>query len=95
MSIYHLDLMSALGINVLLALSVYCPMVTGQLFHWQCRVYGHWCLHFSDADGSSSYSAISGLNSGRCRRRIYRSAGGISGPQVKGPFSGNGHPGFW
>ncbi|MDH3883964.1 MAG: branched-chain amino acid ABC transporter permease, partial [Desulfobacterales bacterium] len=31
MSIYHLDLMSALGINVLLALSVYCPMVTGQL----------------------------------------------------------------
>ena len=31
MSIYHLDLISALGINVLLALSVYCPMVTGQL----------------------------------------------------------------
>ena len=31
MSIYYLDLFSALGINILLALSVYCPMVTGQL----------------------------------------------------------------
>ena len=31
MSIYYLDLISALGINILLAFSVYCPMVTGQL----------------------------------------------------------------
>ncbi len=31
MSSYYLDLLSALGINVLLALSVYSPMVTGQL----------------------------------------------------------------
>ena len=31
MSIYYLDLFSALGINILLALSVYCPMATGQL----------------------------------------------------------------
>ena len=31
MSSYYLDLFSALGINILLALSVYCPMVTGQL----------------------------------------------------------------
>lgn len=31
MSSYYLDLFSALGINILLALSVYCPMATGQL----------------------------------------------------------------
>lgn len=31
MSSYHLDLLSSLGINILLALSVYCPMTTGQL----------------------------------------------------------------
>ncbi len=31
MSSYYLDLLSALGINILLALSVYCPMATGQL----------------------------------------------------------------
>ena len=31
MSSYHLDLFSSLGINILLALSVYCPMATGQL----------------------------------------------------------------
>lgn len=31
MSSYYLDLLSALGINVLLALSVYSPMATGQL----------------------------------------------------------------
>jgi branched-chain amino acid transport system permease protein len=31
LSVYYLDLFSALGINILLALSVYCPMVTGQL----------------------------------------------------------------
>ena len=31
MSVYYLDLFSALGINILLALSVYCPMATGQL----------------------------------------------------------------
>lgn len=31
MSSYHLDLFSALGINILLALSVYSPMATGQL----------------------------------------------------------------
>lgn len=31
MSSYYLDLLSAFGINVLLALSVYSPMVTGQL----------------------------------------------------------------
>ena len=31
MSTYYLDLFSALGINILLALSVYCPMATGQL----------------------------------------------------------------
>jgi len=30
-SSYHLDLFSSLGINILLALSVYCPMATGQL----------------------------------------------------------------
>jgi branched-chain amino acid transport system permease protein len=30
-SSYYLDLFSALGINILLALSVYCPMATGQL----------------------------------------------------------------
>jgi branched-chain amino acid transport system permease protein len=30
-SVYDLDLISALGINILLALSVYCPLVTGQL----------------------------------------------------------------
>jgi len=30
-SSYHLDLFSALGINILLALSVYSPMATGQL----------------------------------------------------------------
>ena len=31
MSAYHLDIFSALGINILLALSVYSPMATGQL----------------------------------------------------------------
>lgn len=31
MSSYQLDLFSSLGINILLALSVYCPMATGQL----------------------------------------------------------------
>lgn len=31
MSSYYLDLFSALGLNILLALSVYCPMATGQL----------------------------------------------------------------
>ncbi|MBM4330674.1 MAG: branched-chain amino acid ABC transporter permease [Deltaproteobacteria bacterium] len=31
MSSYQLDLLSNLGINILLALSVYCPMATGQL----------------------------------------------------------------
>lgn len=31
MSSYHLDLFSALGINILLALSIYSPMATGQL----------------------------------------------------------------
>ena len=31
MSSYFLDLFSAAGINILLALSVYCPMATGQL----------------------------------------------------------------
>lgn len=31
MSTYYLDLFTALGINILLALSVYCPMATGQL----------------------------------------------------------------
>lgn len=31
MSSYHLDLLSSLGINILLALSVYCPLATGQL----------------------------------------------------------------
>ena len=31
MSSYYLDLLSALGINILLALSVYSPMATGQL----------------------------------------------------------------
>jgi branched-chain amino acid transport system permease protein len=31
MSTYYLDLLSALGINILLALSVYCPIATGQL----------------------------------------------------------------
>jgi len=31
MSSYFLDLLSAAGINILLALSVYCPMATGQL----------------------------------------------------------------
>jgi branched-chain amino acid transport system permease protein len=31
LSTYYLDLFSALGINILLALSVYCPMATGQL----------------------------------------------------------------
>jgi branched-chain amino acid transport system permease protein len=30
-SSYYLDVFSALGINILLALSVYCPMATGQL----------------------------------------------------------------
>jgi len=30
-SVYYLDLLSALGINILLALSVYSPMATGQL----------------------------------------------------------------
>jgi len=30
-SSYQLDLLSGLGINILLALSVYCPMATGQL----------------------------------------------------------------
>jgi len=30
-SSYYLDLFSALGLNILLALSVYCPMATGQL----------------------------------------------------------------
>ncbi len=31
MSSYYLDLLSALGINILLALGVYCPMATGQI----------------------------------------------------------------
>ena len=31
LSSYQLDLLSNLGINILLALSVYCPMATGQL----------------------------------------------------------------
>ena len=31
MSIYQIDLFSAFGIDILLALSVYCPMATGQL----------------------------------------------------------------
>jgi branched-chain amino acid transport system permease protein len=31
MSVFYIDLFSALGINTLLALSVYCPMATGQL----------------------------------------------------------------
>jgi branched-chain amino acid transport system permease protein len=30
-SSYYSDLFSAMGINILLALSVYCPMATGQL----------------------------------------------------------------